>query len=102
MSATVIITSLLPIIFSNYQELKLISDLNNYFNFDHNIFLLDSSADKIRFITSTPQTPQSLYDFNNDNFTSNLELLTEIKSKNTLTIIVVPGISGLDKNFWLL
>lgn len=80
-----------------HQEQKLIVELNEYFKFDHNIFLFDSSVDFNSFMSSTndlpgPCTPQSLYVYQS-NGTGNvvgLEILTEITSKN-IFLIVVPG-----------
>src|ERR1700761_7889418 len=88
---------LLPIICGVHQELKLIRDLNDFFNFDHNILLLDSSIDTTCFVDGE-STPKSLYVFesDNDNITE-LESLTEINSKNTF-MVVVPGSSDFDIN----
>src|ERR1700761_210545 len=88
---------LLPIICGVHQELKLIRDLNDFFNFDHNILLLDSSIDTTCFVDGE-STPKSLYVFEsaNDNVTG-LESLTEITSKNTF-MVVVTGSSKLDNN----
>lgn len=77
-----------------HQEQQLIVELNEYFNFDHNIFLFDSSADFNLFMSTTngPCTPQSVYVYQS-NDTGNvmgLEILTEISGKN-IFLIVVPG-----------
>jgi len=91
---------LLPIISAECQETKLISDLNNYFGFDHNIFLVDSSADLNRFINNTqPQLtyiPQSVYVYKSvDRIT-----LTKIQGKNPF-LIVVPEHSIFNSNMEL-
>lgn len=82
---------LLPVICAEYQELKLIRQLNNFYNFDHNVFLLDKSVDANRFINKELRdvTPQTLYIFENigDNITG-LETLKALESKITLLIIV--------------
>lgn len=81
--------NLFPIICGEYQ--KLIIELNNFFNFDQNIFILDSTADINSFIITRPDkfTPQSLYVFDSidENFTE-LDRLTRVSSKNTFTIVV--------------
>lgn len=92
--------------FPEFHELKLISRLNNFFDFDHNIFLFDSSADVDRFMNTSGgpvvgySTPQSLYVFKNGN-ANELESLKEIGSKNAF-VIVVPGSAKFDSNFNLL
>lgn len=91
--------NLLLIMFSEYQEVTLIRGLNDFFVFDHNIFLFHSSVDRDRFITSRIkfQTPQSVYAFDSENI-SGLENVSDIKSKNTF-MIVVPGSSGSTGSF---
>lgn len=87
-----------------YQELLLINQLNNFFNFDHNVFLLDSSVDANRFIRIREDknfTPQSLFIFQSaDNFT-NLESLKEIKAKN-IFLILAPKCVSFQRNVNLL
>lgn len=87
------------------QELKLISELNNFFNFDHNVLLLDSSTVMNRFINVKQQTefiPQTVYIFRKvDENITGLETLTEINSKNTF-MIVVPERADFDSNIHLL
>ncbi len=92
------ILGILPLI---SQEASLICDLNNYFKFDHNVLLLDSSAVTDHFI-GCGSSPKSVYVFEsaNGNVTG-LESLREIKSKNTFTI-VVPGSSTFEENLNLL
>lgn len=100
MSSIVAIISLLPII-CVHQEIKLINELNNFFKFDYNIFLLDSSADLECFIhrENTPKSFYVLEDNNND--TTGLEKLKEMKSKNPF-MIVVTGSSKFKINLKLL
>lgn len=94
MTVIATILGLLPIYFAEYQEGKLIGELNNFFNFDHNVFLLDSSVDRNRYIDIRRRevTPQSVYVSQNvdDNFTE-LKSLTEINSKNTFIVVVLPS-----------
>lgn len=62
----VTVINLLATIRPQYQELVLIKQLNNAFRFDHNIFLLHSSADLNQYaITTGPPdyTPKSLFVF---------------------------------------
>src|ERR1700761_3217931 len=90
MTGIVSIISLLPILCTEYQELRLISQLNNFYGFDHNILLLDSSTDTNRFINKDENIPQSLYIFRRaaDN-TTGLNTRTRIESKNTFMIVVL-------------
>lgn len=87
-------------------EMKLIDQLNNHFNFDHNIFLFELSIDTNRFIdtsgTSSSLTPKSVYKFSSGSQgVPELINLEKIGSKNAL-MIVVPGSVKLDKNLNLL
>lgn len=104
MTATVKVISLLPIFLLEYQEVKLIGDLNRFFHFDHNIFLLDSSVETGRFISrqEAEVIPQSVYVFKRvgDNI-NGLESLKNIQSKNTF-LIVVPATSTFNSNSNLL
>lgn len=92
-----------------HDELKLLSQLNNFFNFDHNIFLIHSSVDTGRFMISTRgpghliPTPQSLYLFKStdDNSITGLENVKKIWSKNTF-VIVVPRNTEFKSNILLL
>lgn len=79
------------------QEAILIDELNNCFNFDHNVFLVHTSADVDRFVRHGSQ-PKSLFIFKS---VSDLESLQEVRSKNTL-LIIVPESSSFDKNLDLL
>lgn len=97
--------SLLSIICSvQYQEVKLISELNHFFNFDYNLFLLDSSVNLNHFInskrqeyTATPHTVIVFHQSPKQNITE-LDTLTEVTSKNTFMIAVLES-STLDANF---
>lgn len=96
------IINLLSVIRLEYQEQVLISELNNFFNFDHNIFLVDSSANIDRFINNAETikyTPQNVYIFKKvgENITG-LYSLSNIKSKNAF-LIVVPDSSNVESNF---
>jgi len=95
MSGIVIVTSLCAVC----QEVKLIGELNTFFNFDHNIFLLDSSAVINQFINASIEfnsTPQTVYIFNEHNIT-NYQPLMKIKSKNRFMIV-----ADFDNNLRLL
>lgn len=89
---------LLLIVAATHPEQNLISQLNNHYKFDHNIFLLHSTVDRERFFdsphstTKPPEiTPQSVFVFKNvRNRITGLETLTAITSKNTF-LIVSPG-----------
>lgn len=92
------IVSLLSIFLVEYQEVKLISELNKIFNFDHNVFLLDSSVNTNRFIDTREVIPRSLYVFQNvDGKITGLESVTNITSKNTFMIVVPEG-ANFDNN----
>lgn len=76
--------------------MDLISRLSTFFGFDHNIFLLDSSANQDRFTLTKHSndedifTPQTVYvlDTNLHNGTSDLEI-SKIRGKNAFVIIFV-------------
>lgn len=96
----VIIVCLLTIVCGEtHPELKLISELNNYFDFDHNNFLLESSVDIDRFISAGGPTPRTIYAFKdvNEN-TAEVDTLQEIRGKNTFTIVALDG-SSFDRSF---
>lgn len=79
-------------------EQQLISALNDFFKFDHNLFVIEESSAN-HFFNAANQVPRTIFTFKNnerDNFTV-LERLTEIHSKNTLLIIILDG-SSLYKN----
>lgn len=84
-----------------YQESELISKLNIFFNFDHNIFLFDTATDFKRFISKNNNIPQRLYIFEsgNDNITG-LESLADVKSKNTF-VVAVPDSVKFERNLKL-
>lgn len=97
------IINFIPIMCPNYQELKFISQMNEFFNFDHNVFLVDSSADIDCFISRKNDhhfTPQSLYSVEVN--PSGLEDGIEIKSKNTFLIAVVPESANFESSLKLL
>lgn len=106
--------ALLSTVRPQYQELELISQLNNFFIFDHNVFLLDSSTDFDRYILTKSiglnsttndgykDTPKSIYIFQVlENNITGLENLVEIKSKNTFLIIAL-GSSNFERNLQFL
>lgn len=97
MEITTLVT-LLPLI---SQEVKLIGELNNFFNFDHNVFLLESSVDINNFMNSGSY-PQSLFVFENSfgNITG-LDGLQKISSKNTFIIVALQS-TTFDENEQLL
>lgn len=93
---------LLPLIYQSQQpaELQLISKLNDFFNFDHNIFiLLHSTTDGGRFFNTNGSigrtTPQSVFVIEGEN--GDVIGLENVQSKNSL-VIVVPGCNTPD---WL-
>lgn len=83
--------------------MKLIAELNTFFNFDHNIFLFDSTDHMNRFINAEGtimQPPQSLYVLTSafDNINP-VESLKEAVGKNAF-MIVVPLDYNLDQIFY--
>lgn len=102
MAAIATIVSLLSVVMVEYQEVNLINKLNEFFNFDHNIYLLDASVDINRFVGRREIIPRSLYVFKSaDVNITGLKSLTDIKSKNTF-MVVVPESSTFDRNLKLL
>lgn len=96
-----IIAELVSAICGEYQgEMKLISQLTEYFKFDHHIFVFNpSSVDVDHFINASDSVPRSLFtlegvaisrDKNSTDF--------EIGSKNAF-MIVIPVIAQFDGNF---
>lgn len=76
------------------RELMLIDRLNNFFKFDHNIFLIDSSTDAEQFMQPINQqaiVPITSYRFKTsvDRGIDGLDRLTRIDSKNPLVIVVI-------------
>lgn len=103
-----IIVSCLPTIRADYQELKLISELNDYYKFDHNIFLFDSTVDFSRFIGPKSITPQTVHVFKNidSGEVSGMSISETWKdtgptSKNIFVIVVLGGIE-FERNLYLL
>lgn len=98
----VIIVSLSTIVCGKNPESELISELSNFFDFDHNIFLLQSSVDINRFIGAAELTPRTIFvieDLNGNNNTE-METVKEIRSKNTFVIAALYGTS-FDENLEL-
>ncbi len=75
-------------------EVNLIDRLNEFFGFDHNLFLLDSLSDRSRYIPTDDDgngTTQTVYIFDENLDTeqsTQLEMLKAITSKKTFLIIV--------------
>lgn len=84
------------------QESRLINELNNCFEFDQNIFLVDASADFDHFVRNGNQS-QSLFTINRGDEVSNayVESILEIQSKNVFTIVVSES-SSIGRNLHLL
>lgn len=59
--ANITIFNILSIVNSQHREVVLISELNSFFNFDHNVFLLDSSAEINRFINTKGLKGKGVY-----------------------------------------
>lgn len=100
MARILIIASLVQALSGEYQEMKLISQLSNFFKFDHHIYLLHASADDERFINRNESTPRSLLTFKSvDDVGSKVQ--TEMLSKNTF-FIIAPGDTEFVRNSTLL
>lgn len=88
-----------------YQEAVLINQLNNAFSFDHNIFLLHSSANVDRFIVASESldfTPKSLFRFETiDGNIQGFEIPRRLQGTNTL-LIVATNSSHVNSNMNLL
>lgn len=99
------IINLLSTFNRQYQEVVLINQLNNAFIFDHNIFLLHSSAELNRFVDVTEtldSTPKSLFIFESiDDNIQEFEIPIKVQGKNKL-LIVTPKSSNFKSNFNLL
>lgn len=82
-------TILLPTIIYANHELSLIQKINNFFNFDHNVYLLDQSADMNRFITHD-STPRSIhvFDGSDNNYMTGSKIAIKIASKKHTFMIV--------------
>lgn len=92
---------------SECPEVKLIDELNNFFNFDHNVFLLDKSKD-VNCILCGSDIPQTVYTFDSSkNLDNRVDQLTEVEklgkfdSKNDF-MIVAPISAELERNAELL
>lgn len=100
-TVAIILSTILP----QYQELKLISRLNDALSFDHNIFLLHSTIDINRFVNaenSRYYRPQSFYTFKSgDENIMELKTYAEIPGKNKLLILVLES-SNFQRNLKLL
>lgn len=79
-----------------YQEIRLINQLNDFYGFDENIFLIDSLTDTNRFVGATDQRnamPIRLIRFNASDYgIDGMKSLTKIQSKDPLLIIVIDGV----------
>lgn len=87
-----------------YLEVSLVNRLNDYFGFDHNIFLLDRTLDPDRYVAASPSgsdhgkfTPQSVYTFTRDGSGNNYTETTYVKNvtigKNPLLIVAVANLN---------
>lgn len=95
-----IISLLITAISPQYQEMLLIQNINKFFTNDQNIFFIESSIDLNRFVYkpssrndfhehTAERTPQSIFMFERlDDGITGIESLKEIKSKNTLLVVV--------------
>lgn len=92
---------LLPFIRGEYQELELITQLTDYFNFDHHFFLLDSTTVSDRYISTAMYTPQSVYVSDRLDNDPGLDNSTQLNSKNAF-MIVAPGSSRFEHSLNLL
>lgn len=87
---------LLPLVLNTtYPEVKLITKLNNFFDFDHNVFLLETSTNINRFVgiqnVEESTTPRSVCVFNTTigSEITGMETRQEISSKNTFMIVAL-------------
>lgn len=90
-----IIINLLPIICAIQPESKLIKQLNDFFKFDYNVYVLEASRDINQFIATTEQpmnVPQSLYIFESVDWNS--VVVQQIKSKNEFLIVVPESVES--------
>lgn len=88
MVPSVVLNLLTAICASEYQESAVINTLNDRYSFDHNVILLDSSADINRFINverQVPLTPQSVFVHKND--PTQWNNFKQIRSTNPFTIV---------------
>lgn len=89
----IIILNVLSSVQPQYTDTILIHRLNNFFDFDHNIFIIDSSAEVCHFVeSSNHNVPKTLFLFETLAELSGVKTfgkLKEIKSKNSLLIVVI-------------
>lgn len=90
-----------------YLEINLVNRLNDYYCFDHNIFLLDRALDPDRYVAASPSgshrgkfTPQSVYTFTGDDDVGSRNNYTEMNyvknvtiGKNPLLIVAVANLN---------
>lgn len=87
---------------AQYFEVDLVNRLNDHFDFDHNIFLLERTLDPDRYVTASPSgsdhgrfTPQSVYTFIGDG--SGINCTTYVNNvtigKNPLLIAAVTNLN---------
>lgn len=96
----VLIVSLLHVISCRENPVKrLISELNHYFYFDHNIFLGNSPADIARYLDTNSVTPKTINIFKSlqENKTASASI-TKILSKNTFLIVIL-GSSTIEQSY---
>lgn len=60
MLVAIVLVILLPAIRCEYEEMQLITQLTEYFHFDHHFFLLDFVIDTSQFISTDGLTPQTV------------------------------------------
>lgn len=99
-NAITTIVNLLSIIHPEQQQQEqiLISKLNRFFNFDHNVFILDSSSVEIsdRFINTNrlqmDSTPQTLFVVNNgvNGHIDGLKHFTKIQNSKNALVVLIP------------
>lgn len=83
------------------QEAILIDNLNNYFKFDHNIFVMESSMDVDQIVRNCSQPITLFISQKAKGSVAGLEGVRQIISKNILMIVVMET-SQLARNFKLL
>lgn len=91
------ILNILSTVHFQYQERELIGELNEFFDFDHNIFLLESTSYHHRYICMSSNNggsddqcvPQTVLLLNDESRTDIGRELKSITSKNTFLIAVV-------------
>lgn len=101
MIGIILMIKLLSLVCGEYQEMKLIAELNNFFEFDHNIFLLDATVDIDRCLNRTELIPKILLSVEGEQNMSRLLILSKLTNKNSLMIFVAET-GELNKNLNLL